>query len=157
MQLWYRNKFAGQIVVTSSISGKVGAPYSSTYTASKHALHGYFESLRNESFCQGIRITMVCPGPVVSEIIERAYTTTLHKKWSGGHTNDSKRMATSRCAFLMSIAMANALDEVWIAKQPFLLYYYAMQYMPSVTRSLFPRIMTKERIMRLRDGEDQLK
>lgn len=155
--MWYRENFAGHIVVTSSITGKVGASYSSTYTATKHALHGYFEALRNESFCRGIRITMICPGPVVSEIIERAYTTSLDNKWSGGHKNDSKRMATGRCAFLMSIAIANALDEVWIAKQPFLLYYYAMQYMPSFTRSIFPRIMTKERVMRLRDGEDQLK
>ena len=142
--------------MTSSISGKVGAPFSSTYTASKHALHGYFESLRNESFSSGVRITMVCPGPVVSEIIERAYTGSLDSKWRGSHRDESKRMATSRCAFLVAVAMANRLDEVWIAKQPFLLYFYAQQYLPSVTRNLFPRIMTKERIMRLRDGEDQL-
>lgn len=156
-QVWYRDDFPGQVVVTSSIAGKVGAPFSSSYTASKHALHGYMESLRIESFARGIRVTIACPGPVVSEIIERAYTEKLEQKWSGSHQNDKKRMATSRCAYLMAIAMANKLDEVWIAPQPFLLYYYAQQYLPSVTRSLFPRIMTKERIMRLRDGEDQLK
>lgn len=158
MQVWYKENFAGQIVVTSSIAGKVGAPFSSSYTASKHALHGYMESLRIESYARGLRITIACPGPVVSEIIDRAYTDKLDKKWNGSHENhNKKRMPTSRCAYLMAIAMANKLDEVWISRQPFLLYYYAQQYLPSVTRSLFPRIMTKERIMRLRDGEDQLK
>lgn len=155
VKVWYEKKFAGQIAVTSSIAGKVGAPYSATYTATKHALHGYFESLRNESFCHGIRITMICPGPVVSEIIERAYSSSLDRNWQGSHKNDKRRMPTSRCAYLMAVAIANQLDEVWISPQPFLLYYYVSQYLPSVTRALFPRIMTKERIMRLRDGEDQ--
>jgi dehydrogenase/reductase SDR family protein 7 len=153
---WYESNFPGQIAVTSSVAGKVGAPYSCTYTASKHALHGYFESLRNESYCRGIRITMVCPGPVVSEITERAYTSNINRTWGKKHAADEKRMATSRCAFLMGVAIANKLDEVWISKQPFLLYYYMSQYLPSFTRNWFPKVMTKERIMKLRDGKDEL-
>src|SRR6185436_13035679 len=38
----------GQIVVISSIVGKYGTPYRSAYAASKHALHGFFDSLRSE-------------------------------------------------------------------------------------------------------------
>lgn len=156
VKYWYENNIPGQIAVSSSIAGKTGAPYSCTYTASKHALHGYFESLRNESYCRGIRITMVCPGPVVSEITERAYTADINKRWGRKHADDSKRMPTSRCAHLMAVAIANKLDEVWVSRHPFLLYFYISQYLPSVTRNLFPRIMTKERIMKLRDGKDQL-
>ena len=39
----------GQIGVTSSIVGKFGFPYRSSYSASKHALHGFFESIRAEN------------------------------------------------------------------------------------------------------------
>ena len=38
----------GQIAVTSSLVGKFGFPYRSSYSATKHALHGFFESLRAE-------------------------------------------------------------------------------------------------------------
>ena len=38
----------GHVVVISSVQGKFGLPYRSSYAASKHALHGYFDSLRSE-------------------------------------------------------------------------------------------------------------
>lgn len=157
MHHWYEKDVGGQIAVTSSTAGKVGAPYSSTYTATKHALHGFFEALRNESYSRGVRISMVCPGPVVSEITETAYTSRLDQSWGKKHAADHKRMPTERCASLMLSCIANQLDEVWICQQPFLLWYYAAQYFPSVTRCVFPRLLTKERIMELRDGEDNLK
>jgi len=55
---------AGHIVVISSILGKVSVPGRSAYAASKHALHGFFDSLRAEVYDQGIRITLICPGYV---------------------------------------------------------------------------------------------
>ena len=59
---------AGQIVVVSSLMGYVITPARSSYAASKHALHGYFESLRAEVYPEGITITMICPGYVKTEI-----------------------------------------------------------------------------------------
>ena len=38
----------GQIVATSSFTGKIGTPVSSTYSATRHALQGYFGALRGE-------------------------------------------------------------------------------------------------------------
>ena len=58
----------GQIGVTSSIVGKFGFPYRSTYAATKHALHGYFESLRAENTGQNILISMIIPGRVKTNI-----------------------------------------------------------------------------------------
>jgi dehydrogenase/reductase SDR family protein 7 len=43
-------------------------------------------------------------------------------------------MEASRCAYLMSIAIANKLDEVWISNQPILWLLYAMQYFPTIFR-----------------------
>ena len=58
----------GHFVVTSSISGKYGFPKLSAYAASKHALHGFFESLRAEHDKDGIRVIMVIPGLVKTGI-----------------------------------------------------------------------------------------
>ena len=151
---WYETNHPGQIVVSSSAAGKMGAPYSCTYTASKHALHGYFESLRNESYHRGIRITMVCPGPVFSEIITRAYTGDITKTFQGSHKDHDKRMTAERCAYLMSVAIANQLTEVWISINPILLFFYTSQYLPAISRFLGPKLFTKEKFMKMRDGTD---
>lgn len=58
----------GRIVAVSSISGKFGYHLRSAYAASKHALHGFFESLRMELHHCGIRVTMVCPGRIRTDI-----------------------------------------------------------------------------------------
>jgi len=61
-------KGGGHFVVTSSISGKFGFPLRSAYAASKHALHGFYESLWTEMWNQGIRTTIICPGRVKTNI-----------------------------------------------------------------------------------------
>lgn len=58
----------GQIVVISSVAGKIGTPLRSAYSASKHALHGFFDCLRAEVHDRGLRVTMICPGFVRTEI-----------------------------------------------------------------------------------------
>jgi NAD(P)-dependent dehydrogenase (short-subunit alcohol dehydrogenase family) len=62
----------GQIVVVSSLTGLAGVPTRSGYAASKHALHGFFDSLRIELAGSGVDVTLVCPDFVVSEIHRRA-------------------------------------------------------------------------------------
>ena len=57
-----RAQGGGRLVVVSSLVGKIGTPLRSGYAASKHALHGFFESLRAEEHDAGIRVTMVLPG-----------------------------------------------------------------------------------------------
>lgn len=58
----------GQIGVTSSIVGKFGFPYRSSYSATKHALHGFFESVRAENVSNKILISMIIPGRVKTNI-----------------------------------------------------------------------------------------
>jgi len=59
----------GQIVAVSSIAGEISPPYLTFYAAAKHAMHGFFESLRNEQ--PGITVTIVCPGYVATEIDDK--------------------------------------------------------------------------------------
>jgi len=54
----------GRIAVTSSIAGRFGFPLRCAYSASKHALYGFFETLRAENAGKGISVTIVCPGRV---------------------------------------------------------------------------------------------
>jgi dehydrogenase/reductase SDR family member 7B len=59
---------SGHIVAVSSITGKFGFPLRSAYSASKHAIYGFYESLGAEYYNQGIRSTIVCPGRVRTNI-----------------------------------------------------------------------------------------
>ncbi|MCQ2973513.1 MAG: SDR family oxidoreductase [Bacteroidales bacterium] len=58
----------GHIVCMSSLAGKFGIPLRSGYAAAKHALHGFFETLRAENYDNGIRVMMVCPGYINTNV-----------------------------------------------------------------------------------------
>jgi short-subunit dehydrogenase len=59
---------SGHIVVISSVAGKFGVPMRSGYSATKFALHGFFEALRAEEQRNGVYVTMVCPGYIRTQI-----------------------------------------------------------------------------------------
>ena len=66
------NAGGGNIAVTTSIAGKFGFPLRCAYSSSKHALYGFFETLRTEYYNKYIRVTIVCPGRVRTNISLRA-------------------------------------------------------------------------------------
>jgi dehydrogenase/reductase SDR family member 7B len=65
---WMVENGGGQIAVTSSIVGKFGFSHRSAYSASKHALHGYFESLRAENVQNNIRVSVIIPGRIKTNV-----------------------------------------------------------------------------------------
>jgi dehydrogenase/reductase SDR family protein 7B len=64
----------GHIVVMSSVVGKFGITLRSAYSASKHALHGFFETLRCELSDRNIKVTIMCPGRIRTNISVNAIT-----------------------------------------------------------------------------------
>jgi short-subunit dehydrogenase len=62
----------GLLVAVASISGLTGVPERSGYAASKHAMIGFFESLRIELAGTGVDVSIIAPDFVVSEIHKRA-------------------------------------------------------------------------------------
>ena len=62
----------GRIVAISSLAGLTGVPTLSAYCASKHAVTGFFESLRPEVAADGVSITLIYPGFVATDIAVRA-------------------------------------------------------------------------------------
>ncbi len=64
----------GHFVVISSMAGTYGSPQLGAYAAAKHALHGFFESLRAEEYDRGIVVTLVIPGFIKTDITAHALT-----------------------------------------------------------------------------------
>ena len=62
----------GQIIVLSSLSGFAPLLYRSAYNASKHALHGLFETLRAELKGSGVNVMLVCPGFTATDLRKNA-------------------------------------------------------------------------------------
>lgn len=58
----------GRIAVTTSIAGRFGFPLRCGYSSSKFALYGFFETLQAEYHKDGIKVTLVCPGRVSTNI-----------------------------------------------------------------------------------------
>jgi len=140
----------GQLVIMSSISGVIGTPLGSSYSASKFALHGYFDALRSEYAHQGIGVTIVCPGPVVSEIADKSHR---HSSLPKGAESEDK-MPTARCTLLVAKAMYYKFSEVWITKQPILAFTYISQYMPGFANILATKLFGPARIRALESGKD---
>ncbi|XP_068108254.1 dehydrogenase/reductase SDR family member 7 [Hyperolius riggenbachi] len=121
----------GKIITISSVTGFMGVPLSTGYAASKHALQGFFNSLRVELGCYpGITVSNICPGPVQSKIVENAFTEQANKSL-GPTADQTYKMPTERCSRLILVTAANDLKETWISDQPILLVCYLWQYMPT--------------------------
>src|SRR4030042_3157842 len=71
---WMISNGGGHIVVLSSMAGKYGFRMRSAYAASKHALHGFFETLRAELHDKNIGVTLICPGRVQTDISVNSLT-----------------------------------------------------------------------------------
>jgi len=70
----FEQRKSGHFVVTSSVMGKIGTPMRSAYAASKHALHGFFDCLRAEVAASNIRVTILTPGYIQTNISQHALT-----------------------------------------------------------------------------------
>ena len=131
----WETKHKGHIAITSSLAGKLGTPVSAAYTASKHGLHGYFNSLRSE--LTRLRVDIICPGPVATPIFVKSNR--AEDKRSISETMPGAMMSEPRAAQLFLSAMvarpAWLFQETWIARGLPLLVTYLGQYAP-VTASL---------------------
>ncbi|XP_034220347.1 dehydrogenase/reductase SDR family member 7 isoform X2 [Prunus dulcis] len=123
----------GHFVVMSSAAGKTPAPGQAVYSASKHALNGYFHTLRSELYQKGIRVTIVCPGPIETSTGSGAAS-------SENKASSEKRVSSERCAELTIVAATHCLKEVWISYQPVLTVMYLVQYVPTVGYWLMDKI-----------------
>jgi short-subunit dehydrogenase len=99
-------KSKGRIVAVSSITGLSGVPTRTAYAASKHALFGFFDSLRIELLDTGVTVTMIAPDFVLSEIHRRALGSD-GKPLGKSPMQEEKIMTAEKCATLIVKAIEN--------------------------------------------------
>jgi len=113
---------AGYYVTVTSLMGKFGAPLRSSYAGAKHALHVFFDSLRAEVYDNNIKVTLVSPGFVQTNISLNALTgdgspqNTMDEKTAGGIT-------AQHCADLIVKAIEREKTEIYPAKMEKLALY----------------------------------
>ena len=61
----------GRIVNISSVEGKHGKPVLTAYVAAKHAINGLTKAVAKEVGTQGVTVNAICPGLVITDIIQR--------------------------------------------------------------------------------------
>ncbi len=96
----------GRIVAVASVAGLTGVPARSGYCASKHAMIGFFDSLRIELADGGVSVTVIAPDFVVSEIHRRALGPDGHPL-GASPMNEERIMTAERCAELILEAAAD--------------------------------------------------
>lgn len=113
---------SGQITVVSSIAGKFGFYLRSSYSAAKHALHGYFESLRLEVEKNNIKVLLVCPGKIQTNISNNAILANgnKHAKMDESHID---AMTAEACADKILSAIEKNRQEVFIGRKEILTVY----------------------------------
>ncbi len=104
---------AGSVVVISSVMGYLGTPMRSAYAASKHALHGWFDCLREEARPAGLHVGLVCPGYVRTQISTHALTATGAPQ-ARPDSDPSRGIAPEACATAILRAVAGRRDEVLV-------------------------------------------
>ena len=110
----------GKIVVVSSIAGKLGFYLRSTYSAAKHALYGYFDSLRLEIETKGVSVLIVSPGKIKTNVSLNAETGKehAHNKMDESH---EKAMTAEECAKQIIAGILTNKEELFIGGKELLI------------------------------------
>ena len=103
---------SGHIIIISSLVGKFGTKFRSAYSASKHALHGYFDSLRTE-INPKIKISIICPGFIKTNVTINALTADGTKQNSMDDAQ-ANGMPADQCAIEIIKAIQSEKEEVYI-------------------------------------------
>jgi len=143
LDLAMNEKLRGHIVVTSSIAAKLPLPLGSSYAASKHAVQGYFTSMRSE-YGEWLRVDLPCPGPIATAFHNRLNSLPIAPEEEDPEEVEGEaKMSAERCAQLIISSMAgpsSLMKETWIAKQPTLGFMYLNQHLPGVCNFLLGKI-----------------
>jgi short-subunit dehydrogenase len=132
---------SGQFVVISSSVGKFGTPLRSTYAASKHALHGFFDSLRAECWRENIKVLIVCPGYIRTQVSVNALIGTGEKQ---GTMDDAQAngIPAEVCADRILAAIRSGKEEINVAGGKEMLGIYVKRFFPA----LFSKMVRKMKV-----------
>lgn len=129
---------SGLLVATSSIVGKFGFPYRSSYSAAKHALHGYFETIRAENVAHNINVSVIIPGRVATEISKRALLKdgSEHGKMDQGLENG---IAVDKAAKKIIRSLEKEKKEILVGGKE-LLMVHLRRWLPSLAYKMASKV-----------------
>ena len=136
----FKSRKSGQFGVTSSLVGIIGSPYRSTYAASKHALHGYFDSLRAEHHEDNIHVTMICPGFIKTNVSVNAVTAD-GKSLNEMDDAQANGMSAEECANQIFKGLKKKKEEIYIGGKE-VLAIYLKRFVPGI----FSKILVKAKV-----------
>lgn len=96
----------GHFAVVTSVMGKYASPFRSGYAGAKHALHGFFDALRMEHHFDNIKVSLLCPGFVQTNVTINALT---GDGTSLGHDDPGTKNGLEVTAFCRKVI--KALDQ----------------------------------------------
>lgn len=134
---------SGHFVTVSSVMGKIGTPYRTGYAAAKHALHGFFDSLRAELWkdSKTIYVTLVCPGWINTNLSMVALLGDGSPQNKKDDTH-KKGMHPAKFARKMIRAIENKKREVYIGGAKEVFAIYLDRYLPG----LFSKIVRNAKV-----------
>ncbi|HBI80526.1 MAG TPA: short-chain dehydrogenase [Bacteroidales bacterium] len=127
----------GFIAATSSISGKFGFPLRSSYAAAKHAIQGFFETLRAEIKPYKISVTIAYPGRIQTDISLKAINE-QGEEYGLMDPGQMNGLSAKECARQYIRAIKKRKPEIYIGKSEILMVHIK-RFFPG----LFFRIVTK--------------
>jgi short-subunit dehydrogenase len=129
----------GHFGVVTSLTGIIPSPYRSGYAASKHALHGFFDSLRAELEDHGISVTLLAPGFVKTKVSINALGPNGEAIGVMDHAQ-ANGISAEHCAKKIIKALKHGKREVYIGRESYAAY--VKRYFPS----LFARLIKKAKV-----------
>jgi short-subunit dehydrogenase len=117
---YMKRQKAGQFIIVSSIAGKFGFFLRTSYSAAKHALHGFFDSLRLETEKYNIKTLIVCPGKIKTNVSHNAVTATgsKHNEMDPSHED---ALTPEECARQIIRGIRSGKEEIYIGGKEILM------------------------------------
>jgi short-subunit dehydrogenase len=130
----------GHFGVVTSLVGKFGSPYRSSYAGAKHALHGFFDTLRAEHYQDNIAVTLICPGFIHTQVSVNAVTGDGSPLGEMDQAQ-AQGMSAEACADQLFRALLRKKEEVYIGgKETWAVYL--KRFFPGI----FSRILRKANV-----------
>lgn len=117
---YMKRQKSGQFIIISSIAGKFGFYLRTSYSAAKHALHGFFDSLRLETEKYGIKTLIVCPGKIKTNVSHNAVTAggVKHNEMDPSHKD---ALSPEACAKQIIAGLEADKEEIYIGGKEILM------------------------------------
>lgn len=128
----------GCFVAISSIVGVFGFPQRSAYSAAKHAMHGFYETLRAENSRYGIKVTVVCPGRIQTRVSLHALRADGKEYGIMDHAQ-ANGISAEECARRIMKGVRRGRKEMYVCRIDVLMVYFR-RYVPALYYRLASRV-----------------